>query len=119
MNLENLRNIREKAQTVKKQSTEKGQIKLIVSMSTSGIAAGARAVMTTIMEEIKERNIENVIIAQTGEKGLQTKEPIVIVEAKDQPRIIYGNVTPEIIKMIIVEHILNNQPVQKYIFHTE
>lgn len=119
MNLDKLREIREKAQTDKKQSTEKGKIKLIVSMSTSGIAAGARAVMATILDEIKERKIENVVVAQTGEKGLQTREPIIIVESKDEPRIMYGNVTPEIVKMIIIEHVLNNQPVQKYIFHKE
>lgn len=119
MNLEKLREIREKSLHDKQQVLSEGNIKITICMSTSGIAAGARDVMKTLLKEITDRDIKQVVVTQTGEKGLHTFEPVVIVEEKDKPRIMYGNVTPKIMTMIVVEHILNGQPVNKHIFQSE
>jgi (2Fe-2S) ferredoxin len=44
---------------------------------------------------------------------------VVIIEEKDKPRIMYGNVTPDIMSMIVIEHLINGIPVQNHIFHSE
>jgi NADP-reducing hydrogenase subunit HndB len=119
MNLEKLRQIREKAQHSRDQILSEGKMKVIVCMSTSGIAAGAREVMKRLLDEISKRELTNIIVTQTGEKGLQTSEPVVIIEEKDKPRIMYGNVTPDIMSMIVIEHLINGIPVQNHIFHSE
>lgn len=40
--------------------------RVVVGMATCGIAAGARPVMLTFIEELKRRGIENVTVSQTG-----------------------------------------------------
>lgn len=119
MNLEKLREIREVSLQDQQQVLSEGNIKITICMSTSGIAAGAREVKKTLLREIAERDIKQVVVAQTGEKGLQTFEPVIIVEEKDKPRVMYGNVTPEIMTTIIVEHILNGQPVKRFLWTGE
>ena len=119
MNLEKLREIREVSLQDQQQVLSEGNIKITICMSTSGIAAGAREVKKTLLREIAERDIKLVVVAQTGEKGLQTFEPVIIVEEKDKPRVMYGNVTPEIMTTIIVEHILNGQPVKRFLWTGE
>ncbi len=119
MNLEKLREIRDVSLQDQQQVLSEGNIKITICMSTSGIAAGAREVKKTLLREIAERDIKQVVVAQTGEKGLQTFEPVIIVEEKDKPRVMYGNVTPEIMTTIIVEHILNGQPVKRFLWTGE
>lgn len=82
MNLEKLREIREVSLQDQQQVLSEGNIKITICMSTSGIAAGAREVKKTLLREIAERDIKQVVVAQTGEKGLQTFEPVIIVEEK-------------------------------------
>ena len=43
--------------------------RVVVGMATCGIAAGARPVMLTFIEELKRRGIENVTVSQTGCAG--------------------------------------------------
>ena len=50
--------------------------RVVVGMATCGIAAGARPVMLKIMEEIENRNLTNVTVAQTGCIGVCRLEPI-------------------------------------------
>jgi NADP-reducing hydrogenase subunit HndB len=49
---------------------DKSGIRIVVGMATCGIAAGARPVMTAIMEEVNKRNIQNVTVTQTGCAGV-------------------------------------------------
>ena len=55
------------------------RIKIVVGMGTSGIAMGAREVMKTFLDEIATRQIVDVVVSQTGEKGLSSMEPVVDV----------------------------------------
>ena len=43
-----------------------GRAKITVHMGTCGIAAGARKIMNTLMEEIEKRNITDVILRPTS-----------------------------------------------------
>lgn len=114
MNLEDLKRIREKAQKDIELRQKQARIRIVVGMGTSGIAAGAREVLRTFLDEIGRRNLTDVIVTQTGEKGLASQEPMVEVHEEGRPVVIYGSVTPEKAKRIVVEHIVNGNPVTEY-----
>ena len=116
--LEELRKIREKAKEQMKMRNSDYRVKIVVGMGTSGIATGAREVMKTILDEISNRHLTDVLVTQTGEKGLASMEPVVDVIIKDEEKFTYVNITPEKAKRIIAEHIDNNKPVEEYIVKT-
>ncbi len=114
MNLEELRKIREKAQKDVELRQKQARIRIVVGMGTSGIAAGAREVLRTFVDEIGRRNLSDVIVTQTGEKGLASQEPLVEVFEEGKPTVVYGNVNAEKAKRVVVEHIVNGNPVTEF-----
>ena len=91
-----------------------GRAKITVHMGTCGIAAGARKIMNTLMEEIEKRNISDVILTNSGCAGLCSREPMATVELKDEAPIKYVDLTPEKIRKIFDEHVLNGKVVEEY-----
>jgi NADP-reducing hydrogenase subunit HndB len=87
---------------------------IMVGMGTCGIAAGARDVMTAIMEEVGKRNLK-IAITWTGCIGMCEKEVLVDVLRPGEKRITYGNVTPQIVPRIITEHVINGNIVEEYV----
>jgi NADP-reducing hydrogenase subunit HndB len=114
MNLEELKKIREKAQKDVELRQKQARIRIVVGMGTSGIAAGARDVLKTLLEEIGRRNLTDVIVTQTGEKGLASQEPLVEVYEEGKPLVVYGNMNPERAKRVVVEHVVNGNPVTDF-----
>ena len=112
--LDELRKIREKAQQDMKLRESSYRIKVVVGMGTSGIAMGAREVMNTILEEITRRKLTDVVVTQTGEKGLSSMEPFVDILEQDHEPITYGNIDPEKARKIVVEHIVNGNVIEDY-----
>jgi len=88
--------------------------KVTVHMGTCGIAAGARNIMTALMDEISKANVEDVIVTTSGCAGLCAREPMVTVEILKKPPVKYGDVTEEKIREIFKEHIIGGSPVEKY-----
>ena len=91
-----------------------GRAKVIVHMGTCGIAAGARAVMKAVMDEIEERNIDDVLVTISSCAGLCSREPMITVELQDEPAVKYVDLTPEKAKEILVEHVLGGRIVTEY-----
>ena len=114
MNLEELKKIREKAQKDVELRQTQARIRIVVGMGTSGIAAGARDVLRTFVDEIGRRNLTDVVVTQTGEKGLASREPLVEVFEEGKPTVVYGNVTAEKAKRVVVEHVVNGNPITEY-----
>ena len=106
--LEDLRKIKESAKQATSARRESGT-QIIVGMGTCGIAAGARTIMTAIMEELSKRGIQNVSIMTTGCIGMCQKEPLVDIVRSGEPRVTYGNVKPEDVPRIISEHLVNGR----------
>ncbi len=113
--LEELRKIREKAKEKMKSRSEGKRFKVVVGMGTSGIAMGAREVMKAFIEEIAKRNLEDVMLSQTGEKGNSSMEPMVDIYEDGKETITYGYVTPEKVKIIVKSHLMEGKPVDEYI----
>ncbi len=55
------------------------------------------------------------IVTQAGERGLSSHEPIVTVIEEGQARVVYGNVSPEVARKIVAEHLVNGNPVSDYV----
>ena len=83
-------------------------------MATCGIAAGARPVMNTFVEELAKRNINNVTVAMTGCIGMCRLEPIVEILDKDGNKVTYVKMTAEKAARVVAEHIVNGQVVTEY-----
>ncbi len=88
--------------------------KVTVHMGTCGIAAGARAVMTALMDEITKANITDVIVTTSGCAGLCAKEPLATVEIINHPPVKYCDLNDEKMREIFREHIMAGNPVEKY-----
>ena len=93
-----------------------GKAKITVHMGTCGIAAGARKIMNTLMDEIEKREMTDIILTSSGCAGLCSKEPMVTVELKDQTPVKYVDLTPEKVRQILEEHVINGKAVQDYAF---
>jgi NADP-reducing hydrogenase subunit HndB len=91
-----------------------GRAKITVHMGTCGIAAGARKIMNTLMEEIEKKDIKDVILTSSGCAGLCSKEPMATVELKDETPVKYVDLTPEKIRKILEGHVLGGKIVEEY-----
>lgn len=111
MRPEELRKIREKAKARLQLRSGEIRVRIVVGMGTSGIAAGARQVLKAILEEVARRNLNDVAVTQSGERGLAAKEPV--VEVHEGGRVtVYGEVDEGLARRIVVEHVVNGRPIQ-------
>jgi NADP-reducing hydrogenase subunit HndB len=115
MKLEDLKKIREQASKEIELRQKQARIKIVVGMGTSGIAAGARDVIKVLLDEIATRNLTDVMVTQTGEKGLASHEPLIEVHEEGKEVVVYGNIDAEKAKRIIADHIVNHKPVSEYV----
>ena len=94
---------------------EKGETtRVVIGMATCGIAAGARPVMLSFVDEIQKRQLAHVTVSQTGCVGMCRLEPMVDVIVPGHEKVTYVHVKPEMVPRIVAEHIVNGRPVQEY-----
>lgn len=117
--LEELKALKEKAKKEISTRDKEYLAKIEIAMSTCGITAGAREVLNSVLEEIKIRGLDNVQVSQTGCPGLCYNEPLVTILKPNQPKFVYGKVTPERVKKIISSHVINDQPVKEWLINLE
>ncbi len=115
LTIEELKNIREKEKDKTLVSKDGPfNVKVTVHMGTCGIAAGARDIMKAFMDEIEKNNAENIFVTTSGCAGLCSHEPMATVEFAEHIPIKYIDLTPEKVKKIFNDHIMNQKPVQDY-----
>jgi len=105
MNLDELKKLKDKAQRQVALREGNKKYRVVFSMGTSGIAAGAREVMTTMLNELDKRGIDNVEVAVTGEIGLVDAEPVIRIEEKSGEKVTYAKVNPDGARKIVAEHL--------------
>lgn len=91
-----------------------GGTRVVVGMATCGIAAGARPVLLTFLEEVKKRNLGDVTVSQTGCIGVCRLEPMVEVTRPGEEKVTYVKMTADKVKRVVAEHIVNGQVVNEY-----
>ena len=112
--LDDLKKIREEALKKQQMKETSGKKEVIVGMGTVGIAAGARETLKAILDLIEEDNLEDIIVRQTGNIGLDSFEPIVQVILPGQEKVTYGKVNGEMAQKIIKQHVVGGEIVKEY-----
>lgn len=91
------------------------EIRIVVGMATCGIAAGARPVLNTFVEEVANEGLsEKVTVTQTGCIGICQYEPVVEVYEKDKEKVTYVKMTSEKAKEVVERHIKGGKPIAEY-----
>ena len=114
--LADLRAIKEKAKKEMAAREENTKYRIVVSMGTCGIAAGARTVMTAILDEINKSDIRNTIVSQTGCLGYCDQEPMLQIYQAGQAVITYGKVNDPAARKIVKSHISKGTVVADSVF---
>ena len=114
--LQELNAIRERMQkqTLNRDAATENSTRVVVGMATCGIAAGAKPVLTALVDEIARRNLSHVTVSQTGCIGMCQYEPIVEVLEPGKEKVTYVKVTPEMVARIVSDHLVNGNPVGEF-----
>ncbi len=80
--------------------------KVTVHMGTCGIAAGARAVMDSLMSEIAAVGATEIMVTTSGCAGMCSKEPMVTVEMLGQEPVLYGQMDANKMRQVFRRHVL-------------
>jgi len=115
LTLEELARIREKTKrlTTIREGGEY-RAKICVHMGTCGIAAGARNIMNSLMKELEERALSDVLLTTSGCAGLCSREPMATVEITGQAPVKYVDLDEKKIREIFEKHVLGGQIVTAY-----
>lgn len=105
MNLDELKKLKDKAQRQVALREGSKKYRVVISMGTSGIAAGARDVMKTMLDEIEKRGLDDVEVRVTGEHGLEDIEPVIRIEQAGGEETTYARLDVEKAKKIVAEHL--------------
>ena len=110
--IEDLNRIKEEIRRTTLLREGNSRAKITVHMGTCGIAAGARGIMNALLDDIQQKNIKDIILTTSGCAGLCSKEPMATVEIKGEAPVKYIELTPEKIRDIVSEHVLNGEIVK-------
>ena len=92
-----------------------GDIRVVVGMATCGIAAGARPVLNTLVEEVNNADLyEKVTVSQTGCIGFCQLEPIVEVHEAGKEKVTYIKMTAEKAAEVVEKHLKGGNVVTEY-----
>jgi NADP-reducing hydrogenase subunit HndB len=106
LTIDDLKKIKE--DTAKSTSLREGgaTVKITVHMGTCGIAAGARGVMNSLMEEMAATDRSDIRVVTSGCMGMCSSEPNVTVEIKDAEPIVYQKMEPNRMRQVFKRHVL-------------
>jgi len=83
--------------------------KVTVHMGTCGIASGARDVLNSLMNEIAEAGVNDVVVTTSGCMGLCSREPLVTVEILGKDPIKYELMNANKMRQVFKKHILEGE----------
>jgi NADP-reducing hydrogenase subunit HndB len=114
LTIEDLKRIKEQVRSTTVLREGGFRAKVNIHMGTCGIAAGARKLMSAVLQEIEERKIKDVMVTTSGCAGLCSREPMATIEILGNPPVKYCDLNEERMKEIIVQHVLNGKIVEAY-----
>src|SRR5512134_3555433 len=114
ISIEDLKKIKESVQAAVTLREGGYHAKVNIHMGTCGIASGARALMTAVLDEIQKRDLKDVIVTTSGCAGLCSREPMVTVERLGEAPVKYVDLNAEKMREIFSEHVLGGKAVEKY-----
>ncbi|MBQ8868556.1 MAG: (2Fe-2S) ferredoxin domain-containing protein [Oscillospiraceae bacterium] len=91
------------------------EVRVVVGMATCGIAAGARPVLSALVEEVEALGLSGkVSVSQTGCIGICQYEPVVEVLEAGKDKVTYVKMTAEKAKRVADEHLKGGKVVAEY-----
>ncbi len=109
LNIEDFNALHEKNKAAFGPDSHSFKTKVTVHMGTCGLAAGAKQVMDTLVEEVKKNSISDIMIASSGCAGLCGREPIMTVEQHGAEPVKYCDLNSEKTQKIVKEHLAGGQ----------
>lgn len=109
LTVQDLKKIKESASKEIQLRGEGGNIRILVHMGTCGIAAGAREVMHTLMEEMAATDRQDIRVVASGCMGMCSSEPNVTVEIECETPIVYQHIDANKMRQIFKRHILKGE----------
>ncbi len=92
-----------------------GEVRVVIGMATCGIAAGARPVLNTFVEEVNNEGLSSkVTVTQTGCIGLCQYEPIVEIYEAGKEKVTYVKMTAEKVKTVVEKHLKGGNIVTEF-----
>ena len=82
---------------------------ILVGAATCGRAAGALDIVDAFARELKRQGLE-VPIIQVGCIGLCYAEPLVTISKLGSLRVVYANITPEIVHRLVEGYVIGDDP---------
>mgnify|MGYP001065410985 CR=1 FL=1 len=82
---------------------------ILIGTATCGRACGALDTVDAFNNELAKRNIE-VPVIQAGCMGLCYAEPLVVISKPEFLRIVYHNITPELVPRLVEGYIVSDDP---------
>lgn len=104
----------EAQQNIKFRNAASKQEKTIlkVAMGTCGISAGAKETFNKLIDVIDEKNLEDVVVIQTGCMGYCHAEPTVEVNEPGKEPILYGHISEDRVEELIEKHLIKKELLQ-------
>ena len=104
--------LNEKRIELKKEQGIVNKPKVIVGMGTCGIAAGANKVYDVFKKEITKKGLD-VDLTYTSCLGVCYCEVNVEIQLPDGSKVIYGDITEELVPSLVEEHLEKGQVVKE------
>jgi NADP-reducing hydrogenase subunit HndB len=109
--LKDLQEVKEKVQSRTALRQDGYRACVTVHMGTCGIAAGARDVLSALMDEMAACDRRDIRITTSGCIGICVQEPVMTVEFLGAEPIIYGKLDSDKARLIFREHVLEGKVV--------
>ncbi len=91
------------------------EVRVVVGMATCGIAAGARPVLSALVQEVESLGLSGkVLVSQTGCIGICQYEPIVEVIEAGKDKVTYVKMDADKAKRVAKEHLKDGKVVSEY-----
>jgi NADP-reducing hydrogenase subunit HndB len=111
---QDLEKIKERMTSTMSLREGQARAKITVHMGTCGIAAGARKIMSALMNLVEAREAKDIILTTSGCAGLCSREPMVTVELKGEAPVKYVDLDQARTERIFQQHVLSGAVVEEY-----
>ena len=106
LTIEDLKRLRDNAKKATALREGETTIKITVHMGTCGIAAGAREVMDTVLEEMTQVDRQDIKVVASGCMGMCSSEPNVTVEIQSKDPVVYQHMNRNKMRQVFKRHVL-------------
>jgi NADP-reducing hydrogenase subunit HndB len=114
LTIEDLKKMRDDMQRQRRQRDDQARATVNIHMGTCGISAGARQILTALMEALEKKGISDVIVMTSGCAGLCAREPMATVTVAGTSPVKYVELTPAKALRILDEHVVGGKVVAEF-----